>query len=149
MANTFSSLGGSIFVDGYDGERKVTLIADGTAKAGWLVGQTAGSGTMRGINPTGDLDEFDGICEKRYDTDIDTAFTGGVVVDVYYPKAGHRYRVKIKDPGTAIYPGEPLIAIASTAGSLDKAGGVETEHMARLSKIAANGDTYAEVVWGA
>ena len=149
MANAFSDLGGTIFVDGYDGERKVTLIADGTAKAGHLVGQTSGNGTLRGVNPTGNLDEFDGICERRYDTDLDTAFTAGVAVDVYYPKAGHRYRILIKDPGAAAYAGEPMIFTAGSAGALGVAGNAETEHSARLSKNVANGDTYAEVVWGA
>lgn len=148
MANKLSDLGGSIFVDGYDGERKITLKADGTAKAAHLVGQTAGDGTARGINPTGNLDEFDGIQAKRYDTDLDSAPTAGKAVDVYFPISGHRYRIHIKDPGAAIYSGEPMNWIAGTAGALDKTGDVEAQHVARLAKDAANGDTYAEVTWG-
>lgn len=148
MTTLFSALGGTIFVDGYDGERKVTLLADGTAKAGWLVGQAAGDGIARGVNPTGNLDEFDGIQAKRYDTDIDTAPTAGLAVDVYYPISGHRYRIRIKDPGGAAYVGEPMIFIAGTAGALDKAGDIEAVHQARLSKDIANLDTFAEVVWG-
>lgn len=148
MTTLLSALGGTIFVDGYDGERKVTLKADGTAKAGWLVGQASGDGIARGVDPNGNLDEFDGIQDKRYDTDLDTAPTAGVAVDVYYPKSGHRYRIRIKDPGTAIYPGEPMIFISGTAGALDKAGDIETVYQARISREAPNGATFAEVVWG-
>lgn len=148
MTNKLSDLGGSIFVDGYDGERKVTLKADGTAKAGHLVGQAAGDGIARGVDVDGNLDEFDGIQATRYDTDIDTAPTAGVAVDVYYPISGHRYRVSMGDPGGAIYVGEPMIHHATQAGALYKGGDIEAVYSARLSKDAANGDNFCEVVWG-
>jgi hypothetical protein len=148
MVTLLSALGDSIYVDGEDGESKVTLIADGTAKAGWLVGQTAGDGTARAMNPTSNYDELDGIMEQRYDTDLDTAPTVGKPVVVARPKAGKKYRVKIKDPGTTLYPGEPMIPIAGTDGALDKAGDIEAFHMARISKQVANGQTFAEVTWG-
>ena len=148
MASLLSALGGSIFVDGYDGERKVTLIADGTAKAGHLVGQTAGDGIARGVDIDGNLDEFDGIQSKRYDTDLDSAPTAGKAVDVYYPISGHRYRIHIHDPGAVLYPGEPMTFHASDAGQADKGGDSEAEHICRISKEVANGDSFAEVVWG-
>lgn len=148
MVNKLSDLGGTIFVDGYDGERKITLIADGTAKAGHLVGQAAGDGIARGVDIDGSLDEFDGIQATRYDTDIDSAPTAGLAVDVYYPKAGHRYRVHIGDPGTTLYSGEPMIHHATQAGALYQGAAQEAVHQARLSRDVANGDAYAEVVWG-
>lgn len=148
MTTLLSALGGTIFVDGYDGERKVTLKADGTAKAGHLVGQAAGDGIARGVDFNGNLDEFDGIQATRYDTDIDTAPTAGKAVDVYYPISGHRYRILIKDPGGAAYVGEPMVWVSGTVGALDKGGDIEATYMARLSKDIANLDTFAEVVWG-
>lgn len=149
MTNTMKDLGGSICVDGYDGEVIIPMIADGTAKMGWFVGGTSGSSTIRGVNPTGNLDEFTGIQMRQYKTDINTAPTAGDPVSVLIPKAGRRYRVHIKDPGAAIYVGEPMIFIAGTAGAVDKAGDAEAEHNCRIAKDVANGDTYAEVIWGA
>lgn len=147
MANTLKDLGGSIFVDGEDGERKISLIADGTAKAGYLVGQTAGSGTMRASNATGSLDETDGILMERYDTDLNTAPTSGDVCEVVYPISGHRYRVAVY-LAAAAYSGEPMKYNTGHAGMLEAAGDYESEHVARLSKDAASGDNFAEVVWG-
>lgn len=148
MTNKLSDLGSSIFVDGYDGERKITLKADGNVKAGWLVGQAAGDGIAIGVDIDGSLDEFDGILATRYDTDIDTAPAAGVAVDVYYPKGGHRYRVHIGDPGTPIYSGEPMIHHATEPGALYQGAAQEAVHQARLSRDVANGDLFAEVVWG-
>jgi hypothetical protein len=148
MANTLSSLGGTIFASGEDGEISVTLLADGTAKAGYIVGQTAGSGTMRSSNATGNLDETDGILVERYDTDIDTAPTAGKACRVIIPKAGRIYRVAVY-LAAAAYAGEPLIHNTGHAGMLQVGGDLESEHVARLWKNAASGDNFAEVIWGA
>jgi len=147
MTNKLSDLGDSIFVDGEDGERKTTGAADGTAKAGWLVGFTATSSAIRGVNATGDLDEFTGILAPRYDIDLDSAITAAKIVEVVYPKAGHRYRVAVY-LAAAAYVGEPMILNTGHAGMLQVGGNLEAEHVARLSKDAANGDNFAEVVWG-
>lgn len=149
MANTnLSDLGGSIFVDGYDGESTITLLADGTAKAGSLVGQTSGSGTMRGVDLDGNLDEFDGILVERYDTDLDSAPTAGKACTVVRPKAGRKYRVQMADQGAAKYQGEPM-TFSNTAGIITAAGDAESAHVCRLSKDIADDDTVCEVVWGA
>lgn len=147
MTNKLSDLGDSIFVDGEDGESKTPLIADGTAKAGYLVGQTTGNGTMRSVNATGNLDEFDGILQERYDTDLDSAPTALKVCEVVHPKAGRRYRVAVY-LAAAAYSGEPMIMNTGHAGMLEVGGDSEAEHVARLSKNAANADNFAEVVWG-
>lgn len=148
MTNKLSDLGDSIFVDGYDGERIVTLKADGTAKAAHLVGQAAGDGIARGVDIDGNLDEFDGIQMKRYDVDLDSAPTAGDVIQVAYPKSGHRYRIHIADPSTVLYPGEPMIFHATDPGQAYQGGAAEAEHIFRLSKEVANGDRYCEGVWG-
>lgn len=148
MTNKLSDLGGTIFVDGYDGETKLTLKADGNVKAGWLVGQAAGNGVAIGVDIDGSLDEFDGILATRYDTDIDTAPTAGDAVDVYYPKSGRKYRIHIGDPGTTLYSGEPMIHHATEPGAAYQGAASEAVRIARLSRDVANGDLFAEVVWG-
>lgn len=150
MANTngVGDLGDSIFVDGEDGEDKITLKADGTCKAGDLVGQTSGNGTARGVDLDGNLDEFDGIARERYDTDINSAFTAADPIQVVRPKAGRKYRVKLLDQGGAKYQGEPM-TFSNTAGALTAVGDAESAHVCRLSKDIADDDIICEVVWGA
>lgn len=148
MANTLSSLGGSIFVDGYDGERMVTLIADANVKAGWLVGQDSGDGIAIGVNATGNVDEMDGIMAEHYKTDLDSAPGAGKFVTVVYPISGHRYRVAIYSAG-ALYAGEPMVVNTGHAGMMEGGGDIEAAHQARLSKNVTAADNFAEVVWGA
>lgn len=147
MANKLSDLGGSIFVDGYDGERMITLIADANVKAGWIVGQTTGNGTARGSDVTGTLDETDGIMAEHYKTDLDSAPGAGEFVTVVYPKAGHRYRVAVYLAATT-YAGEPMTYAGDHDGMMSAGGDMEAAHQARISKNAASGDNFAEVVWG-
>ena len=141
-----STLGGYVCMDSRGDELSIVRKADGTLKAGHLADISAE--TAVGINPTGDLDEFGGICLPRYDTDVDTAFTSTRVIDIVIPQGGHLYNIHIKNPAATIYAGEPLIAIAGTAGVLDKAGDIETEHMARLFDDVLTTTTYATVIWG-
>ena len=141
-----STLGGKVRMDSRGDELSIVRKADGTLKAGWLAdisGETA-----VGINPTGNLDELGGICLPRYDTDVDTAFTSTRLIDIVIPQGGHLYNIKIKDPSATIYPGEPLIAIAATAGALDKVGNIESEHVARIFDACLTGTTFATVIWG-
>ncbi|KKM82247.1 hypothetical protein LCGC14_1321590 [marine sediment metagenome] len=141
-----STLGGKVCMDSRGDELSIVRKADGTLRAGWLAdisGETA-----VGINPTGNLDEFGGICRPRYDTDVDTAFTSTRLIDIVIPQGGHLYNIKIKDPGATLYAGEPLIAIASTAGALDKVGDIESEHVARIFDDVLDNTTFATVIWG-
>ena len=141
-----STLGGRVCMDSRGDELSIVRKADGTLKAGWLADISAE--TAVGINPTGDLDEFGGICLPRYDTDVDTAFTITRVIDIVIPQGGHLYNIKIKNPGATLYAGEPLIAIAATAGALDKVGNIETEHVARIFDDVLSTSTFATVIWG-
>lgn len=148
MANKLSDLGGSIFYDGYDGEAMITLIADAASKAGWLVGQTSGAGTAVPVDTNANLDELDGICVERYDTDIDSVYGAGVIIDVALPKAGRRYIVAIYSAG-ALYAGEPMIPNAGTnAGMLIAGANLEVGHLARLFKNITAADNFAIVTWG-
>lgn len=149
MANKLSDLGGSVFYDGYGGETMITLIADAASKAGWLVGQTLGAGTAVPIDTNANLDEFDGICVERYDTDIDSVYGAGVIIDVAYPIAGRRYIVAIYD-AAGLYAGEPMIPNAGTnAGMLIAGAALEGAHLAKLFKNTTAADNFGIVTWGA
>lgn len=142
-----STLGGQVCMDSRADEVFVSRKADGTALAGWLVGCTDGI-TAVGMNPAGNLDELIGILMPRYDIDVDTAITAPLLVDIVIPQGGHLYNIKIKDPAATLYAGEPLIPIAATAGALDKAGDLETEHIARIFDSVITATTFATVIWG-
>ena len=148
MANKLSDLGGSIFVDGENGERQITLIADANVKAGWIVGQTTGNVTARGSDVDGTLDETDGIMKEHYSTDLDSAPGAGALITVVVPKSGRRYRVAVYLAATT-YAGEPMSFAGDHDGMMSVKGNIEAAHQARLSKGAASGDNFAEVVWGA
>lgn len=149
MANTtLSSLGGKIWVDGYSGETIITLKADGTCKAGWIVGQASGNGTARGVDTDGNLDELDGIALPRYDTDLDTAFTSGDLISVVIPISGKTYRVKMTDAGGSLYAGEPMV-LTTVAGEVAAGADIEAVHIGRLRKSIVDDDTWCELVWGA
>jgi hypothetical protein len=142
-----STLGGQVCMDSRSNELIVSRLADGTAKAGWLVGCTDGI-TAVGINPNGNLDELLGILLPRYNIDVDTAITAALLVDIVIPQGGHLYNILIKDPGATLYGGEPLIPISGTPGGLDKSGDIESEHIARLFDKVLDNTTYATVIWG-
>ncbi len=141
------TLGGEVLMDSRDDELIISRKADGTIQAGWLAACVDGS-TAVGINPTGNLDELLGIALPRFDTEPSAAYTAAKLIDIVIPQGGHLYNIKIKNPGTTLYAGEPLIPIASTAGALDKAGDIESEHIARLFDSVLNTTTYATVIWG-
>lgn len=141
------TLGGKVCMDSREEEITISRKADGTIQAGWLAACADGS-TAVGMNPTGNLDELLGIALPRYDTEPSAAYTAADLIDIVIPQGGHLYNIKIKNPGTTLYAGEPLIPIAATAGALDKSADIESEHMARLFDSVLNTTTYATVIWG-
>jgi len=141
-----STLGGRVCMDSRGDELSIIRLADGTLKAGHLA--DISGGTAVGINPTGNLDELGGIVRPRYDIDVDTAITAALPIDIVIPQGGHLYNIHIKNPAGTLYSGEPLIPIAATAGALDKAGDIESEHMARLFDEVLTTTTFATVIWG-
>ena len=145
VLSKISELGGSVCVDASD-ESFVTLIADGTSKAGWFVGSTT-AGVTAGTD-IGSVENFVGIQVERYDTDLDTAPTSTKTVRVVRPKSGHRYRAFIDDMN-ASGPGIPA-SFGATAGSLKPAtaiGGAAIEVVAVTGKGYTDGDTVGEIQW--
>jgi hypothetical protein len=142
MANDeLSDLKGGVIVGPESEEEFITLLADGTAKAGWAVGNNAGA--VAGTD-TDAVDTFVGFLVERYDTDLNTAPTATVPVRVVKPKSGHKYRVKLTDLN-ASGPGIPL-QFGSTAGALSVVAAVESAKVAYTWKYT-DGDTFGVIVW--
>ena len=138
-----SEMGGSICVSSAE-ETYVTAIADGTAKAGHLVGLIIATGVVAGCNTT-NVDEFVGILCERYDTDIDTAPTSGKTVRVVLPKSGHIYRMFCADLNAT---GIGLcVGFGATAGVLALVAAIENTHIAR-SWTYTDGDSVGDFIWG-
>ncbi|KKM82246.1 hypothetical protein LCGC14_1321580 [marine sediment metagenome] len=140
-----STLGGKVLMDSRAKELWITRIADGTLKAGHAADISARIAV--GMDFGNNLDEFGGFCLPRYDTDVDTAYTSGVAIDIVIPQGGHLYNILIENPGATLYSGEPLIW-SSTVAALEKGGNVEAEHTARLFDEILNTSTFATIIWG-
>ena len=140
------TLGGKVCMDSRANELIINRTADGTIQAGW--GADISGETAVAVNPTGNLDEFGGFALPRYDTEPSAAYTATRLIDIVIPQGGHLYNILIKDPGTTLYAGEPLIWIAATAGAMDKVGNIESEHQARLFDSVLDTSTYATIIWG-
>ena len=141
-----SGLGGEVLMDSRADELIISRFADGAIKAGWAV-DISGS-TAVGTDVDGSLDEFGGFALPRYDTDVDTAYTSGDLIDIVIPQGGHLYNVYISDPGATNYAGEPMIFHATAAGELDAGGDIEAEHVARLFDDILDTTRFATIIWG-
>ena len=142
-----STLGGRVCMDSRANELVITRLADGTLKAGHLADISAA--TAVGTDIDGHFDEFGGFCLPRYDTDVDTAFTVGDLIEIVIPQGGHLYNVYISDPGAANYAGEPYIFHAADAGQLDAGEAAEAEHVARLFDDILDTTRFATIISGA
>ena len=141
-----SELGGKVLMDSRENELIISRKADGTLKAGWLA--DISGDTAVGTDVDGNLDEFGGFCLPRYDTDVDTAYTVGDLIDIVIPQGGHLYNIKVTDPGGTAYAGEPLKFHATVAGELQIAGDIEAEHVARLFDDILDTSVFATIIWG-
>ena len=146
-----SGLGGKVRASSEHDEIITVLLADGNAKAGYMVGCEGTDITIDLCDDDGTVDNFVGICLPRYDTDVDTAFTAGDLVEVIRPKSGHLYNVLIEDPQATLQEGHPM-AIGDTPGALKKEaaiGGAETiQIIAQIAEPVITGTTFATVWWG-
>ena len=107
-ANTLlSELGGKVIMGSQHDEIIETWLADGTCKAGWLVGVDGTDLVVAGSND-GTYEFFTGIALPRYDTDCDTAFTGDDMIEVVIPQSGHYYAVFCTDTGGTLEGGHAL-----------------------------------------
>lgn len=152
MANDeLSDLLGGVLCGPRSEEKIVTMIADGTAKAGDVVADQGAEdddpthlGIAVGVDVDGNVDNFVGIQLQRYDTDMDDAPTAGDIIEVVIPKSGHNYRVKVTDLNLD-GPGNPL-NFGNTTGALSIAAAVEGAIKAWTYEYN-DGDTYAVVTW--
>lgn len=133
---------GGVIQGNWDDEIIVPAIADGTAKAGWLVGITA-AGAVAGIDTDG-VDHFVGILLEQKDVDMDTAITASKPVSVVIPQSGHLYGVFCADLGTSTVG--TLLSAGSDAGVMAKVAAVENFHMARTYRYTDN-DTVCIAIW--
>ena len=137
-----SELGGQVILGNYLDEMIVPAIADGTAKAGWLVGISA-AGVVGGTD-TGAPDQITGFLLPQHTIDVDTAITSPLKVNVVIPKSGHLYACFVTDLNTSV-PGSALKPSA-TAGSMAIEAVIENTHIARTYSYT-DGDTVAVVTW--
>ena len=101
-ANTLlSELGGEVIMGSQSNENIESYLADGTCKAGWLVGIDGTDLLVHGADD-GAQETFIGIALPRYDTDCDTAFTASDVIDVVIPKSGNYYAVLMENPSATL-----------------------------------------------
>jgi hypothetical protein len=145
VLSKISDLGGEICVDSGGLEIRKPAVADGTAKAGWIVSLTT-AGVVAGVDVDAGPDAITGILDRRYDTPIDDVPTAGLAVEVIIPVAGRRYRIFVTDLNSSL--GGVTVGPGSTAGALSVVAAVEDAHVARTDKYT-DGDTVAEVIWGA
>lgn len=157
MANTtLSSLGGIVCVNGRKGELIFAAIADGVAVPGNGVtiiataGATLGDIIKHDVN--GSTDQFVGILLPKYNTDCDAVNVNGEVCEIVVPVSGHKYNIKITDPGAAEgNVGTPVRFAAATDGEWT-AGTTAIEvgnYCATISKVFVDNDLFGEVIWRA
>jgi len=145
-----SSAGGVVCVDGRAGETIVTCIAPSSAVPGMIMTIAAGVGIISD-NDAGTGEYWTGIALPRYDLDCDTAYTAADMMEVVIPKAGHRYVIKVLDPGAARPAGSGCV-VSTTAGCCDiSVVTVESYAMARITNdyVDALNYLFVEVVWSA
>lgn len=150
MANTkISNLGSRDIALSGLGEIKRSALGDGTAKPGDLVGIIAATGkvvrTDLGVGTTSET--FIGIVDDNPTYADDTATTDGKPLSVIVPQSGHRYRVKMEDPGGAIIEGFPM-GFSDDAGAMEDIATMSTAGVyANLDKAVVDDDVVCEVVW--
>ena len=137
-----SELGGQVILGDYLDETILPAIADGTAKAGWLVGLTT-AGVVAGAD-TDAPDAFIGILLPHYLIDVDGAITAALPVSVVIPKSGHLYAMFVADMNSSLV-GLP-VNISGDAGVLAVVAAAEGQHIAR-SYAYTDGDTVGIFVW--
>ena len=141
--STISGLGGQVILGDYLDETIIPAIADGTAKAGWVVGLTT-AGVVAGAD-TDAPDALIGILLPQYTIDVDTAITSPLPCSVVIPKSGHLYAVFVADMNSSLV-GLPM-NISGDAGVFAVVATVEGTHLCK-SYSYTDGDTVAIVVWG-
>ena len=151
LAVKLSALGGIVCVEGRGAEHIISGKADGTLKAGNVVGIVSTTGATEGdIDGTTDaaFEYFHGILLPRYDVDCDTAVADGLIVELVIPKAGRIYNVAIADPA-ADKPAGQIFGYNTTDGNLTIIT-AEAQILAVCRSLTAIEDTsrFCTVIWG-
>ena len=137
-----SDLGGQVILGDYIDETIIPAIADGTAKAGWVVGLTT-AGVVAGAD-TDSPDALIGILLPHYLVDTDAAITSPYPCSVVIPKSGHLYAMFCADANSSLV-GLPF-NISGDAGVLAVVAAAENQHICR-SYSYTDGDTVGIFVW--
>ena len=151
MATTIvllSQLGGIVCVDGRADELIVTCKAMGSEYPSYAVNITDGTAILSD-NDAGTGEGVTGLVLPKYDSDCDTVFPAGELIEVVITKQGRRYNVSIVDPGGDLIPGDGGV-IGTTAGKFDMTVvTIEDYKMVTLPKtyLNANNDTVIEIIW--
>ena len=149
-ANTLlSELGGKVIQGSQHNENIETYLADGTCKAGWLVGIEGTDLLVHGADDAA-LEFFVGIALPRYDTDCDTAFTTSDPIDIVIPKSGNYYAVLMENPADTLQEGH-MLTFSNTAGAVEKCatfdGGSDLQTIATNKEQVITGTTFAIIRW--
>jgi hypothetical protein len=135
---------GTSVIAGSDGDEEIIpALGDGVAIPGDLVSilstrKVAGSDV--GVN-----EEFAGILMESQVTGTETAIVDGIPCDVVVPISGHRYRIRILDPGANKEIGYAL-TFSATAGKADAAADI-IHALCTIAKPILDTETVAEVFW--
>ena len=143
-----SELGGVVRASSRHDEIVTILISDASAQAGMASCFEGTDGTIDLTSVSGSIDNFVGICLPRYDTDVDTVYGAGVLVELVRPISGHLYNVLIEDAGATLQEGHPY-AFGDTAGKFKKWTNIEdSEVIAYLAHPVITATEVATIVWG-
>ena len=143
-----SELGGVVRASSRHDEIVTVLISDAAAKAGMAAGCEGTDGTIDLTDVDGSVDNFVGITLPRYDTDVDTAYGAGLIVELVRPISGHMYNVVIEDPAATLQEGHPM-AFGDDPGHFKKWATIEdSEVIAYLAHPIITGTEIATIVWG-
>jgi len=149
-ANTLlSELGGKVILGSRHDENIETFLADGTVKAGWLVGIDGTDLKVHGADD-GAQETFVGITLPRYDCDCDTAFTTSDLIDIVIPISGHYYAVLFENPSATLQEGH-MMTFSDTAGAVEKCatfdGGADLQTICVNKEQVITGTTFGIVRW--
>ena len=138
-----SERGGHVIQGNWDDETIAVAIADGTAKAGMLVGLIAATGVVDGTDTTNDA--IVGILLPHHKIDVDAAITGALIVNYVIPKSGHLYGMLCDDQGAHVVGWGTILS--ANAGLMAPATDAVTENIIARSYTYTSADTVGIFIW--
>jgi hypothetical protein len=135
--------GTSVIASSDGDEEIIPALGNGVAIPGDLV-SIASTRKVAGSD-VGANEEFAGILMESQITGTETAIGDGVPCDVVVPISGHRYRIRMLDPGADFEMGYAL-TFSATAGKADVAADI-IHALCTAAKPVYDTETVAEVFW--